>query len=322
MSNKIESIKNIISMNDSHVLSEEAVIETIRHIISPEKDQAKVAVQRPGGLDFVVGCSRCKYPLDQCKCYKNDIVYLSKGNSKLKSSYKTNGLYTPDLGSGSILSSDDMLMKPELLIDPEVYYKENVERVFPKEGSLVKRYKELKCPDVKASHEEWHNYYKDSQEIINEAVEKLVPKDKQDAHKEAGWGVSGYRFRHERGEKPSELVLVEYSSPEYLGLPEHARGVIEMIEAEEYRIFKEYSETKNDWARICYIDEDDNEVIEWVDLTNGPVDYKLDEYEKFLQTAIAEISNEKNKENVVVEDRDEVLVLKDLFNLHVSGVNE
>lgn len=263
MSNKLESIKSIISMNDSHILSEEAVIETIRHIISPEKDQAKVAVQRPGSLDFVVGCKRCKYPLDQCKCYKNDIQYLSKGDSKLKSNYKLNGLYTPDLSSGSILSFEETPIYPTYgknsfpTINPETFYKENVERVFSKERS-----------------------------------------------------------------EPSELVLIEYSSPERLGLPEHARGVLEMIEAEEYRIFKEYSETKNDWARICYIDEDDNEVIEWVDLTNGPVDDKVDEYEKFLRTAVAEVSNEKNKENVVVEGRDEVVVLKDLFNLHVAGVDE
>lgn len=247
---KVDSIKKMIELNDKDILSDEAVLETIRHIITPERNQIKTAVQRPGSSDYVVGCKRCGWPLDDCKCFKTDIQLL-------------NGLYTPDLSSGSILSFEETSMAPTYgklsfpTINPEIFYKENVERVFPKERS-----------------------------------------------------------------EPSELVLIEYSSPERSYLPEHARGVLEMIEAEEYRIFKEYSETKNDWARICYIDEDDNEVIEWVDLTDGPVDSKLDDYEKFLRTAVAEVSNEKNKENVVVEGRDEVVVLKDLFNLHVAGVDE
>lgn len=132
--------------------------------------------------------------------------------------------------------------------------------------------------------------------------------------------VHPMQYKKVERKNPSTLRVVEYTSgiEHAHGLPEHAREMITMIEAEEFKMFTDYSNTKDEWDRIVEIDKDGIEHIEWVKKSEATLNPELQDYEKFLASAVAEVKHEKD---VPVEWDGEVVALKDVFNLHVGGVD-
>lgn len=281
MSNKLEEILTIVSLNKADVISDEAALESIQHIITPVKPKAQSAVMK-----------------------------YTDGGFEIKVDGKTKVAFGK-------LSNEPILCADTIARGEATAETTSAEKIARK--GLVEKYRELKVPTAKADNEEWREYDLKAMALMKEG-EKLIPEEKKAEHKAAGWGA-GYRFRHERTKEGSSLEVIAYDSGVRYGLPEHAREVISMIEAEEFKMFDDYSATKNDWFRFAEIDKDGVERIVWKHRDEFD-NTEAEEFDKFLGTHIAEVVNEMNKENVEVEEYDDLIVLKDLFNLHVSGVEK
>lgn len=88
-------------------------------------------------------------------------------------------------------------------------------------------------------------------------------------------------------------------------LPDHAQMVLSWIDEAWKDKVDEYNATKGDWERIQYTDEENNEVVEWIEKIKHEKD--LETYKKFIE------------ENVVVEGDDAQLNgLQHIFHLSIG----
>lgn len=361
MSSKMEEILTIVSLHSVDVLDEEAALDSISHIISPKPKKAAKAIWDESVLTLKGGDGKTIVKMGRVGEHDLEpFVDMScKQGSGIKASMEPVGLAKQDLYSGSILKPIEPVgfngvcgkcylhrsicncSTAKRNIDPHfgvafdpvtgIEVKKEVSVSSPVVKSLevpssekIARdlWEQLNSLEIPKYNEDPDGYMEASRkehEIRKKLVEATVDPELQELHKKAGWGA-GYLPRKERGQKPSTLEVVHYENPEYKHLPEHAREMITMIEAEEFRIFSEFSESQADWHRIVKYKVDGSEEIQWLHKSEFD-NTEAEEYEKFLSDSIAEVKNEKNEERVSIEGRDKVIVLKDMFNLHVSGVD-
>lgn len=117
---------------------------------------------------------------------------------------------------------------------------------------------------------------------------------------------------------PSNLEVVPYVSDKHAHLPDYAREMIEMIEEAEYEALNNYLNSKEQWSRNVVIDEEGNEVVTWVHVSEQALDPELEEYKKFLASSSFDVENDKS---VPVTWKGETVALQTLFNLHVGDVD-
>ena len=297
MSSKMEEILTIVSLHSVDVLDEEAALDSISHIIGPKPKKAAKAIWDESGFTLKGGDGKTIVKIGRIGEHDLEPVGLAK----------------QDLYSGSILkpSSDELFPGSTFTIVGDIPKYGVTGGVCPK---CYMRRELCLCSTAK------HN-------IDPHFGVAFDPVTGIEVKKEVGVKTSSEKIaRPVRGNlpieknKPSTLEVIPYEYPEYKHLPEHAREMIEMIEAEEFRIFSEFSESQADWHRIVKYKVDGSEEIQWLHKSEFD-NTEAEEYEKFLSDSIAEVKNEKNEERVSIEGRDKVIVLKDMFNLHVSGVD-
>lgn len=117
---------------------------------------------------------------------------------------------------------------------------------------------------------------------------------------------------------PSNLEVVPYVADKHAHLPDYAREMIEMIEEAEYEALNNYLNSKEQWSRNVVIDEEGNEVVTWVHVSEQALDPELEEYKKFLASSSFDVENDKS---VPVGWEGETVALQTLFNLHVGDVD-
>ena len=117
---------------------------------------------------------------------------------------------------------------------------------------------------------------------------------------------------------PSNLEVVPYVADKHAHLPDYAREMIEMIEEAEYEALNNYLNSKEQWSRNVVIDEEGNEVVTWVHVSEQALDPELEEYKKFLASSSFDVENDKS---VPVTWKGETVALQTLFNLHVGDVD-
>lgn len=104
--------------------------------------------------------------------------------------------------------------------------------------------------------------------------------------------------------KKGRVDVIEYSENRD-HLPEHAQMVLNWIDEAWKDKVDEYNETKNDWQRIQYTDEEGNEIVEWIEKIKA--EKELEAYKTFLEN------------NVVVEGDDVQLNgLQHIFHLSIG----
>ena len=117
---------------------------------------------------------------------------------------------------------------------------------------------------------------------------------------------------------PSNLEVVPYVADKHAHLPDYAREMIEMIEEAEYEALNNYLNSKEQWSRNVVIDEEGNEVVTWVHVSEQALDPELEEYKKFLASSSFDVENDKS---IPVGWEGETVALQTLFNLHVGDVD-
>lgn len=117
---------------------------------------------------------------------------------------------------------------------------------------------------------------------------------------------------------PSTLEVVPYVADKHAHLPDYAREMIEMIEEAEYEALNNYLNSKDQWSRNVVIDEEGNEVVTWVHVSEQALDPELEEYKKFLASSSFDVENDKS---IPVGWEGETVALQTLFNLHVGDVD-
>ena len=289
MSSKMEEILTIVSLHSVDVLDEEAALDSISHIISPKPKKAAKAIWDESGFTLKGGDGKTIVKMGRIGEHDLEPVGLAK----------------QDLYSGSILKPIEPVgfngVCGKCYLHRSICNcstaKRNIDPHFgvafdPVTGIEIKKEVSVSSPVVTSLEVP-------SSEKIARPVRGNLPIERN---------------------KPSTLEVIPYETSDYKHLPEHAREMIAMIEAEEFRIFQEFSESQVDWHRIVKYKADGSEEIQWLHKSEFD-NTEADEYEKFLSDSIAEVKNEKNEERVSIEGRDKVIVLKDMFNLHVSGVD-
>lgn len=240
-------------------------------------------------------------PLSEDTLYLNRVHETTGGKSRAEimrysSHGSVNGLCVPDIYSGSIL-------KPE---------HKNIST-----RDLWEQLNSLEIPKYDEDLDGYMDASRKEYEIRKKLVEATVSPEVQELHKKAGWGA-GYLPSKKREQKPSTLEVVPYVADKHAHLPDYAREMIEMIEEAEYEALNNYLNSKEQWSRNVVIDEEGNEVVTWVHVSEQALDPELEEYKKFLASSSFEVENDKS---VPVSWEGETVALQTLFNLHVGDVD-